>query len=112
MQIINDFINLTQGQLLIKYWWLWLSVIIIFILYENYGKIKRRIRKMTKKNKSDNLYLRPRENGEIRITVPGSEEKYKSVRARAMITRTDGTYIGTDGELKVINKRLSKSDHH
>lgn len=24
--MIDDFINLTQGQLLIKYWWLWISI--------------------------------------------------------------------------------------
>lgn len=26
-QFFNDFINLTQGQLLVKYWWLWLLII-------------------------------------------------------------------------------------
>lgn len=79
MQIINDFINLTQGQLLVKYWWLWLSIIIIFILYENYGKIKRRIVKMTKKNDSKCLYIRT--DGEIRVINKSSEDKYKPVRA-------------------------------
>lgn len=30
--ILNDFINLTQGQLLVKYWWLWLSIILVALL--------------------------------------------------------------------------------
>lgn len=33
MQFISDLINLTQGQLLIKYWWLWLVLISLFGVY-------------------------------------------------------------------------------
>lgn len=36
--MLNDFINLTQGQLLIKYWWLWLSVLSIFGINILYNK--------------------------------------------------------------------------
>ncbi len=33
LKITNDFINLTQGQLLIKYWWLWLIIIVFTCFY-------------------------------------------------------------------------------
>ncbi len=31
---IDDLINFTQGQLLIKYWWLWLGIIISALAIE------------------------------------------------------------------------------
>ena len=32
-QFINDMINLTEGQKLVKYWWLWLSIAILAFVY-------------------------------------------------------------------------------
>ncbi|CAM3933721.1 hypothetical protein BAPA111461_08065 [Bacillus paramycoides] len=39
-QFFNDFINLTQGQLLVKYWWLWLIIICstIFVAYLRFDR--------------------------------------------------------------------------
>lgn len=39
-QFFNDYINLTQGQLLIKYWWLWLIIIFstLFVAYLRFDK--------------------------------------------------------------------------
>jgi hypothetical protein len=34
MNFIEDLINLTQGELLVKYWWLWGSIIVTLIIYE------------------------------------------------------------------------------
>ncbi|SDQ02752.1 hypothetical protein SAMN04487752_1145 [Carnobacterium viridans] len=34
MLFLSDLIHLTQGELLIKYWWLWLVIVIIAIKYE------------------------------------------------------------------------------
>jgi len=43
--MLNDFIHLTQGELLIKYWWLWLVIFIIGLLYSfcTYKQDKRLI---------------------------------------------------------------------
>lgn len=30
--MLDDFVNLTQGQLLLKYWWLWLIFIVIGVV--------------------------------------------------------------------------------
>jgi hypothetical protein len=32
-QFIHDMINLTEGQKLVKYWWLWLSLAILAFAY-------------------------------------------------------------------------------
>jgi predicted cobalt transporter CbtA len=32
-QFLNDVINLTQGQLLLKYWWLWILIIVTAGIY-------------------------------------------------------------------------------
>lgn len=32
MDITNDLIHLTQGELLIKYWWLWLGIILLAVI--------------------------------------------------------------------------------
>jgi len=32
INFINDLINLTQGQLLVKHWWLWVSIVIFFVI--------------------------------------------------------------------------------
>lgn len=32
-QFIHDMINLTEGQKLVKYWWLWLSIVILTFAY-------------------------------------------------------------------------------
>ncbi|MGB4387495.1 MAG: hypothetical protein WBI88_12160 [Caldicoprobacterales bacterium] len=32
-QFIHDMINLTEGQKLVKYWWLWLSIVILVFAY-------------------------------------------------------------------------------
>jgi len=36
VQFVNDLINLTQGQLLIKYWWLWILIIVFAFTYLHY----------------------------------------------------------------------------
>ena len=36
--MLNDFINLTQGQLLIKYWWLWIFIIVYSLWELNLSK--------------------------------------------------------------------------
>lgn len=36
MRIINDFIHMTPGELLVHYWWLWalmLAGFIVFVIY-------------------------------------------------------------------------------
>lgn len=38
-QFINDMINLTEGQKLIKYWWLWAGAIIIILSIRIYSKV-------------------------------------------------------------------------
>lgn len=38
-QFINDMINLTEGQKLIKYWWLWAGAIIIVLSIRIYSKV-------------------------------------------------------------------------
>lgn len=40
MSFINDVINLTQGQLLIKYWYVWITVVIIFFLLLKFNNKK------------------------------------------------------------------------
>jgi hypothetical protein len=32
-QFINDMVHLTEGEKLVKYWWLWLAIYIIAIIY-------------------------------------------------------------------------------
>lgn len=82
--MINDFINLTQGQLLVKYWWLWLSILVLFIIYIilDKGEIEMFRKRKTKKSNEykpvrandyvgtdkGNLYIRPKEGGEVRAT--------------------------------------------
>ncbi len=34
MVCLKDFIHLTQGELLVKYWWVWLIIIVIVVVYE------------------------------------------------------------------------------
>lgn len=34
MEYINDVIHLTQGELFIKYWWVWLMFIILAVINE------------------------------------------------------------------------------
>ncbi len=36
--MIDDFINLTQGQLLIKYWWLWIVIICVAVFSMIFNK--------------------------------------------------------------------------
>ncbi|GIN88463.1 hypothetical protein J6TS2_48490 [Heyndrickxia sporothermodurans] len=40
-QIINDLIHMTEGDLLINYWWFWiLAVIVIVTIMILYGMVK------------------------------------------------------------------------
>ena len=72
--IIHDFINLTQGQLLIKYWWLWLSILAVatfFIILEK-GETK-----MNKKIESKN------ENTSFDLGTGKAEFKYAEYKSTA-----------------------------
>jgi len=33
MNVINDFIHMTQGQLLLSYWWVWSIIIVVAGVY-------------------------------------------------------------------------------
>jgi len=33
MSVLSDFINMTQGQLLIKYWWVWSIIVVVAGIY-------------------------------------------------------------------------------
>jgi hypothetical protein len=35
-----DWVNLTQGQLLVKYWWLWAIVLVVAISFSEYFRKK------------------------------------------------------------------------
>lgn len=57
----------------------------------------------------NNLYLRPRLNGEVRVTAAGTTDIYYPLRAAniygtAFTTTTNNAYVGADGELRVVNK--------
>lgn len=40
--MLDDFINMTQGQLLIHYWWLWLSIVGVGVIYIIFFGTKRK----------------------------------------------------------------------
>ncbi len=59
----------------------------------------------------DNIYLRPRDGGEVRVTAAGTTNIYYNFRAGrvysdAYITRQTNAYIGVDSELRIVNKNL------
>src|SRR5690625_3637746 len=79
IKILNDFINLTQGQLLVKYWWLWLTIIIISLISLYWDNINYKI-KSRKYVKGNNVYL-PVNGSRIRVTHTGDKGDYKPIKA-------------------------------
>lgn len=60
----------------------------------------------------NNLYLRPRSGGEVRVTAAGTTDIYYDIRAgkvsgSSFITTTTNAYIGTNDELRVVNVGLT-----
>ncbi len=62
----------------------------------------------------NNLYLRPRSGGEVRITGAGTTDAYYPLRAgklwsNALITTTTSLFLGTDSAVHMVNKTYANT---
>lgn len=93
--MLNDFINLTQGQLLIKYWPLWMAIILAAVVsvyldkrkyWDKRKEVEKRMSRVEYKDtRASDLYLRPLASGNVRVVTAAGKDKYRPIRASEYI---------------------------